>query len=245
LNEEVRMTAAMNQDDFQTAWPNLEPAFQEAMELAWRSLVGGTIGVGSAITDPDGKIIARGRNRVYDQPGGDGILQGNRLAHAEMNALAEVETDFSLADCTLWSTQQPCVLCTSASVMSFVGTVRFLAADPVFDGIDRLPELNDWLDRYWPSFEGPTSDDRWAIAAMLLQLYAAASKNPTGEVMEANHRVEPETATLIEQIVQDRVWNEGAGFLPSASAALSAVWASILAAATARQTRRLSETVSE
>jgi tRNA(Arg) A34 adenosine deaminase TadA len=227
-----------DQEDFVTAWAALNPAFQEAMELAWKSLAGGTIGVGSVITDPDGKFIARGRNRVYDQPGGDGILQGNRLAHAEMNALAEVPTNESLADCTLWSTQQPCVLCTAASVMCFVGTVRFLAADPFFAGIERMPELNEFLDRYWPNYEGPTADDRWAVAAMLFQLYAAAANNPSGEVMEANRRVEPETASLIEQIVRERTWIGGRETVPAAAQALSLVWPRIISAAAERQARR-------
>jgi hypothetical protein len=129
--------------------------------------------------------------------------------------------------------------------MSFVGTVRFLASDPVFAGIDRMPELNDWLDRYWPSFEGPVSDDRWAVAAMLLHLHAAASKNPTGEVMEMSHRIEPETATLIEQIVRDRIWNSDTGFLPTASVALGNVWPGILAAASARQARHSAEPAPE
>jgi tRNA(adenine34) deaminase len=232
------MSAANYEPDFAAAWATLEPAFQEAMELAWRSLTAGTIGVGSVITDPDGKVIARGRNRVYDSPGGDGILQGNRLAHAEMNALAEIATDYSLADCTLWSTQQPCVLCSSAAVMCFVGTVRYLAADPVFAGIERMPELNEFLDRYWPSYEGPTEDDRWAVAAMLVQLYAAASKNPTGEVMETSHRLEPETALLIEQIVREQTWIGGAQPDLSASSALSLVWPQVVAAADARRARR-------
>lgn len=237
------MTAASEHEDFQSAWLALEPAFHAAMELAWQSLVSGTIGVGSVITDPDGKIVARGRNRVYDPPGGDGILQGNRLAHAEMNALAEVPTDYSLAECTLWSTQQPCMLCASAAVICYVGTVRFLAADPLFAGVERMPELNEWLDRYWPSYEGPTADDRWAVASMLFQLYAAASKNPTGEVMEMSRRLEPETARLIEEIVTGGIWAGDNQPPPSASAAIEVVWRKIVATANERQLRLSTQTV--
>jgi tRNA(adenine34) deaminase len=227
---------------FDNAWSDLEPPFQEAFELAWKSMIGGTVGVGSVITDPEGNVIARGRNRVYDPPGGDGKLQGNRLAHAEMNALAEAPTGSSLADCTLWSTQQPCVLCSAAAVMSFVGTVRFLAADPVFAGIERLPELNDWLDRYWPNYDGPTEDDRWAVSAMLFQLYAAASRNPTGEVMDENRRVEPETARLCEQIVEQGLWSQA---VTTGRDALQLVWPNIQAAASERQARRAAGEVPE
>ena len=236
------MPALPNQADFDTAWSALEPPFREAFELAWKSLIGGTIGVGSVITDDEGAIIARGRNRVYDVPGGEGLLQGNRLAHAEMNALAEVPTDYSLADCTLWSTQQPCVLCSAASVMSFVGNVRFLAADPVFAGIERIPDLNDWLDRYWPNYEGPSADDRWMVSAMLLQLFAAASKNPTGEVMEENRRIEPETTQLCENIVAQGLWQPT---LESARKALEIVWPNIHAVASERRVRLATATDTE
>jgi tRNA(adenine34) deaminase len=228
------MSAMPNESDFDIAWSALEPPFQEAFELAWKSLIGGTIGVGSVITDAGGATIARGRNRVYDPPGGDGLLQANRLGHAEMNALAEVPTEYSLADCTLWSTQQPCMLCSAAAVMSFVGNVRFLAADPVFAGIERMPELNDWLDRYWPNYDGPTSDDRWAVSAMVFQLYAAASRNPTGEVMDENRRVEPETARLCEQIVRQGLWRRDVG---SAHDALKSIWPSIQSVSAERRAR--------
>jgi|SRR5215217_5982028 len=221
-------------ENFKQAWSALERPFQEAFELAWKSLIGGTIGVGSVITDDDGTIIARGRNRVYDDPGGADRLQGNRLAHAEMNALAEVPTDYSLADSTLWSTQQPCPLCSAASVMSFVGNIRFLAADPFFTGIERMPELNEWLDRYWPNYEGPSSDDRWVVSAILFQLYAAASKNPTGEVMDENRRVEPETARLCERIVEQGLWNQG---IDSSQDALALIWSDIQTIAAERRTR--------
>jgi tRNA(Arg) A34 adenosine deaminase TadA len=231
------MPALPNNTDFDEAWSALELAFREAFELAWKSLTGGTIGVGSVITDAGGAIIARGRNRVYDAAGGDGLLQANRLGHAEMNALAEVPTDFSLADCTLWSTQQPCVLCSAAAVMSFIGNVRFLAADPIFAGIERMPELNDWLDRYWPNYEGPTMDDRWAVSAMLFQLYAAASRNPTGEVMDENRRVEPETTLLIELIVQERLWHEAGEAGRSANQALGLIWPQINAVVEERKHR--------
>jgi tRNA(Arg) A34 adenosine deaminase TadA len=228
------MTVPPQAGDFTAVWSELEPPFQEAFELAWKSLIGGTIGVGSVISDPGGAIIARGRNRVYDLPGGDGVLQGNRLGHAEMNALAEIPTDYSLADCTLWSTQQPCVLCAAAAVMSFVGNIKFLAADPFFAGIERMPELNDWVDRYWPNYEGPAADDRWAISAMLFQLFAAASRNPTGEVMAENRRVEPETALLCEHIVEAGIWRQG---VDSAQDALGLIWLDIQAIAAERRTR--------
>lgn len=235
------MSEAAEQHDFASAWGDLDAAWRLALELAWRSSAAGTIGVGSVLTAADGTVIARGRNRVYDAPGGDGLLQGTLLAHAEMNALVEVPASASLADSVLWSTQQPCLLCASAAVMAHVGAVRFLAADPFYGPIvDRMSTLNAWLEHAWPRYDGPTDDDRWAVSAMLLQLTAAATKNPNGEVMEANHRDEPETARLIERIVAERIWIDVANAGGDVSDALGRVWPRILNAADARRARRQS-----
>jgi tRNA(Arg) A34 adenosine deaminase TadA len=42
--------------------------------------------VGAAVAGPDGSVVARGRNRIFDPPG-EG-LAGTWIAHAEIDALA-------------------------------------------------------------------------------------------------------------------------------------------------------------
>jgi tRNA(Arg) A34 adenosine deaminase TadA len=54
--------------------------------LMWEAYVAGTIPVGAVIADESGRVVARGRNRIFDSPAG-GELGGSRLAHAEVNAL--------------------------------------------------------------------------------------------------------------------------------------------------------------
>jgi tRNA(Arg) A34 adenosine deaminase TadA len=105
---------------FQIAWHDLEPPARRALELAYASLAGGGLACGAVIADPDGRVIAEGRNRAYDPSGGPDALQGTPLAHAELNAFAAVPTSRELADCTLLSTQEPCSMCT--------GVVGLLAA---------------------------------------------------------------------------------------------------------------------
>jgi tRNA(Arg) A34 adenosine deaminase TadA len=234
------MPAVSGEPDLGAAWSVLEPPFREALDLAWQSCAGGTVGVGSVITAAEGRQIARGRNRVFDAPGGEGVLQGTLLAHAEMNALAEIPAGMVLESCVLWSTQQPCPLCASAAVMAGVGAVRFLAADPFYGRIvQRLPTIDEWVADAWPRYDGPTADDGWAIVAMLFQLNAAASRNPRGEVMRANRRDEPEMVRLIEHIVAERVWTDATEIGRSVLGALSDVWPWVLQAAAERRERRL------
>ncbi|MGW3585661.1 hypothetical protein ACWDM8_30550 [Streptomyces rubiginosohelvolus] len=47
-----------------------------------------------------------------------------------MNALGAARTDWDLSALTLWSTQEPCSMCTAAAAFTGVGTVRYLAPAP-------------------------------------------------------------------------------------------------------------------
>src|SRR5215471_20971143 len=100
---------------FGRAWAMLEPGARRSLQLAYASLVAGGLACGAAVTDGSGALVAEGRNRAYDPPGGTDALQGTPLAHAEMNALAAVSTYRDLSLCTLWSSQEPCSMCTAAA----------------------------------------------------------------------------------------------------------------------------------
>jgi tRNA(Arg) A34 adenosine deaminase TadA len=117
-------------DDFAAAWAALDPAPRRALELAYAALVAGGLPVGSVLADDAGGIVAEGRNRAYDPPGGPEVLQGTPLAHAELNVLAAVPTDRELGRDTLWSTHEPCSMCAAAAAFTGVGTVRYVAPDP-------------------------------------------------------------------------------------------------------------------
>jgi hypothetical protein len=88
-------------------WATLAEPWRQSLEQAYRTLTAGGLAVGAVIA-ADGVIIAEGRNRAYDPPGGDDPLQGNGLAHAEMNALARLPTGHHLGGSTLYSTHRPC-----------------------------------------------------------------------------------------------------------------------------------------
>jgi tRNA(Arg) A34 adenosine deaminase TadA len=146
------------------AWPN--PAWQQSFELAWESLRGGSIPVGAAVVDPDGQIIATGRNRRFDKTAPPGELAGSAIAHAEMNALATLPPD-NYAEHTLYTTLEPCLLCTSALRIARIGTVRYAAADAVWAGVDDIPHvLTSRAARLWTKREGPLDGvlARWSGA---------------------------------------------------------------------------------
>jgi tRNA(adenine34) deaminase len=73
-----------------------------------------------AVIVRDGRVIAAERNQTKELP--------DATAHAEMMAIrrgCEAEGELELRDATLYSTLQPCGMCTMASIWSKVGRVVY------------------------------------------------------------------------------------------------------------------------
>jgi tRNA(Arg) A34 adenosine deaminase TadA len=141
------------------AWLALEAPWRAALEQAWESVRAGSLGIGAVITDADGGIVSSGRNRLMEQDAGDDHLAGTSLAHAEMNALAKVPWLSNQTDrLTLWTTLEPCLMCAGAIRLSRVAEVRYLVADPIFEGAQRARELNEFIASGWPEVIGPIGD---------------------------------------------------------------------------------------
>lgn len=61
---------------------------RRALELAWDAYCAGSFPVGAVLTDPDGVIVAEGRNHAGESTAPDGLMRGTVIAHAEMSVLA-------------------------------------------------------------------------------------------------------------------------------------------------------------
>ena len=109
-------------------WQQLSEPWQACFEMAWDAFLAGTIPVGAALSGPSGAIVARGRNRILDAPGQR--LAGSRLAHAEVDVLAQLSSSSRYRDHVLYSTLEPCLLCVGATLYSTVGRIEYAAADP-------------------------------------------------------------------------------------------------------------------
>jgi tRNA(Arg) A34 adenosine deaminase TadA len=162
----------------------LPPPMRRAVELAWEAHRLGNIGVGAVVTDPDGVVVAHGRNRTVDTDAPAGRLRNTSLAHAEIDVLGQLPAGDYGAH-TLWTTLQPCLLCTSAAVLSHMGTVVYLAADHLWRGTEQLPDLNHQTARRWPRFEGPAGGPLATFTA-LLPLLSFLAMRP-GTIVEQIH----------------------------------------------------------
>jgi tRNA(Arg) A34 adenosine deaminase TadA len=199
-------------------WREADAALLRCLELAHQSFLAGGLPVGAVIAADDGERVSEGRNRAYDPAGGTDRLQRTPIAHAEMNALAGIETGIELGGMTLWSSHRPCMMCAAACEFTGVGAVIFIAPDPSDDDSGVDPD---------------GIDAEWVVVANLLFLsgVAAYSGSASPVIARAEHR-EPEVIQLM------RVTGDAALRQPVLRDALEPNWPDIQAAAIKRRGRR-------
>ncbi len=101
-----------------------DAAMAAALEQARLAGGAGDIPVGAVVLDPDGAVIAGGRNERerHDDP----------TAHAEIVALRRAGAalgSWRLSGCTLVVTLEPCTMCAGAAVLARVERIVFGAWD--------------------------------------------------------------------------------------------------------------------
>lgn len=214
--------------DLEAALAALSTPERRSLELAYAALRVGGLACGAVIVDEQDAILAEGRNHAYDAPDQSDVLEGTPLAHAELNALARIATETELASATLWTTQEPCSMCTAAASFLGMGTVRYVAPDPwaIATGQSRHPG-----DDY--GVMGPVDDDRWVITANVLFLTSIGrmrgAEHPT---IARNAELEPETHRIMRRLLD--AYTE---LPPTMGGFLSPVWSAVEAAGKERRTR--------
>jgi len=110
---------------------------RQALELARAAGVAGEVPVGAVLVR-DSEVIGRGRNSP--------ITTRDPTAHAEILALREAATaaqNYRLEGATLYSTIEPCVMCSGALVAARVTRLVFGARDLRFGGVRSKFRLTD------------------------------------------------------------------------------------------------------
>jgi len=106
-------------------------AFQEAQ----KAFEINEVPVGAVVVF-EGKVIGRGYNQIESLH--------DATAHAEIIALSAAYNkfrDWRLENCYLFSTLEPCFMCTGAAVLSRIKTIVFGASDPKFGGCGSVVNL--------------------------------------------------------------------------------------------------------
>ncbi len=172
--------------------------------------------MGAVLVDADDRIVAEGRNRIGEADAPAGRLRNTSIAHAEMDVLAQLP----LGDYTefrLYTTLEPCLLCRSAATMAGVGTVHFLAADPICRGLEQLAAINAHAARRAPTMIGPGGGPEAFFAIVLpvavLVAFDASSLDVYSEAV-------PEVVAAARRAVEERLWPSRRCELDEAVAAL-------------------------
>ncbi len=177
---------------------------ERALTLAWEAYCSGSFPVGCVITDATGAIVAEGRNRIGDADAPPGRVRSTAIAHAEIDALSQLPMG-DYTDHVLHTSLEPCLLCRSATLLSRIGTVRFLAHDGLWTGLDRLLELNEQIEQTHPAWEGPGDGVAAAFAGVLpMAVQVLFSRN--ADTIERCERAMPERVAAARRLIEQDRW---------------------------------------
>ncbi len=176
---------------------NLSKPWGEALALAWEAMVAGTTPVGCVVLDAKGHIATRGRGRRYVREPASGQLSYSHLAHAELNALAQLPPTQRYEDYVVLTTLEPCLLCVGAAVMATVGRVDYAGADP-YGGAAHLEIQNAHTERLMPHVTGPSEGALGVIGALLHYAFYV-ERNPTGAVVAAYRNAMPDFVNDVDR----------------------------------------------
>jgi tRNA(adenine34) deaminase len=161
-------------------WSDLIPPWQTCVELAWEAYCDDCHPIGAVVTDADGKILTRGRNRIYERPVTKGKRRGDELAHAEVEALRALDLDsLDPHPCILYTTTEPCPMCMGTFYMSGVRTLHYASRDP-YAGSVNLLGATWYMSRKPIKVFGPTSP---ALESALVALFVDQDCNNNGGVL--------------------------------------------------------------
>lgn len=110
----------------------MKMAIKEARE-AYRS---GTYPIGAVIVNPSGEVIGRGRNQIYSK--------GDYTSHAEVEAIrsagGRLMKGGNLSNCTLYTTMEPCLMCSGAILLARIHNVVWLISNKDHGALSHLKE---------------------------------------------------------------------------------------------------------
>jgi tRNA(adenine34) deaminase len=164
-------------------WDALENPWRECLELAWEAGCSGNVPAGAVVVDDSGEVVSHGRSRLVDASAPDRQIAGTVLAHAEVNALMSMRFPDTYGK-VLYSSLQPCLLCTSAAMNCRIRAVHFAVADPLFAGIERLPQLNSRFALRWPEWHCPVDEPFARLSQLLVDVHVIeAAQEPELQAM--------------------------------------------------------------
>jgi tRNA(Arg) A34 adenosine deaminase TadA len=180
--------------------------WEQALRLAWDAFRAQTTPVGAVIVNRTGAIVAAGRGRRYETTAPDGQLAGTHVAHAEINALAQLSAQRHWEDALLLTSLEPCVMCHGAAIQSAVAGFYFAGRDP-YAGSANLQFQMPQARRRAFVVKGPLAGPRGAFAEML-HIAFLLRRNASSHVVAVQRSALPRMTSYTEDVqsqLQDAV----------------------------------------
>ena len=180
----------------------LDAPWRAAFQEAWASFAAGNFGVGAALVDPiDGSLVSVGRNRVAERDGQPRMLSGNMTAHAEMNAFAALDR-FNAEGLHLYTTLEPCLMCSATAMQLKLDHVHFAAADEFYAGMSGMWTSHPVTAERQPRSSGPLTGEL-ARFARLLPMAFTLRHFPGRSAEQTARRRHPELAACADGLGGD------------------------------------------
>ncbi|MEX2160600.1 MAG: nucleoside deaminase [Anaerolineales bacterium] len=171
-------------------WERLSHPWKGCVEQAWQAYCGGALPIGAVVVSKSGEVIGKGRK-----------LGGNRLAHAEVNALLAADfAEHNPSECTLFTTTEPCPFCVGAIVMANVKRFYFASRDPWSGSVELLTASN-YMRRQEVKATGPENDElEILIVAIQVEAHLRSSAERSQPILDAWRSVVATGVLLGEQL---------------------------------------------
>ncbi|MFC7370892.1 nucleoside deaminase [Fictibacillus iocasae] len=124
---------------------NLDRYFLElALEEAELSFNEGTYPIGAVLVDGDGKIIGRGRNRVFTHL--------DPTCHAEMDVIRKAGSllmdPMYRQTCTLYTSVEPCPMCSGALILADIKRVVWALNDDYLGALRKMKKGDHFRQKF-------------------------------------------------------------------------------------------------
>jgi Cytidine and deoxycytidylate deaminase zinc-binding region len=149
--------------------------------------------------DADGTTASSARGRRADNGALPGQLSGTRIAHAELNALAQLPFGRSYSDYSLYVSVEPCCLCIGAAIQTGIGKVEYAWADAYAGAARCMSVTNPQVQRKRIDIAGPASDRTGWVAGLLVAVHYALDRTGLDHVTEPWRDAEPDLFSFAEQ----------------------------------------------
>jgi len=110
------------------SWKSLGNTWQTVMLSAVEAYLKNSIPIGAAIVDNNGAVVSIGRNG----------LTHDRIAHAETEALRSAPAGLDRKNASIYSSMEPCPMCTGAIRLMQLKTLYMAARDPAAGSTELL-----------------------------------------------------------------------------------------------------------